>query len=29
KEEHRIYPYAIKLFAEGRLEVRDRRVIVK
>jgi phosphoribosylglycinamide formyltransferase-1 len=29
KEEHRIYPYAIKLFAEGRLEVRDRMVIVK
>ncbi len=29
KEEHRIYPYAIKLFAEGRLEVRGRRVIVK
>lgn len=29
KEEHRIYPYAIKQFAEGRLEVRDRRVIAK
>lgn len=29
KEEHRIYPYAIKLFAEGRLEVRGRRVVVK
>lgn len=29
KEEHRIYPYAIKLFAEGRLEVRGRRVTVK
>jgi len=29
KEEHRIYPYAIKLFAEGRLEIRGRRVIVK
>lgn len=29
KEEHRVYPYAIKLFAEGRLEVRGRRVIVK
>ncbi|MBM2838670.1 MAG: purN [Deltaproteobacteria bacterium] len=29
KEEHRIYPCAIKLFAKGRLEVRDRRVIVK
>lgn len=29
KEEHRIYPYAIKLFAEGRLEVKERRVSVK
>lgn len=29
KEEHKIYPYAIQLFAEGRLEVRGRRVIVK
>jgi len=29
KEEHRIYPYAIQLFAEGRLEVRGRKVIVK
>lgn len=29
KEEHRIYPYAIKLFAEGKLEVKDGRVIVK
>lgn len=29
KEEHRIYPYAIRLFAEGRLEVKGRRVIVK
>lgn len=29
KEEHRIYPYAIKLFAEGRLEVKGRRVLVK
>lgn len=28
KEEHRIYPYAIKLFAEGRLEVKGRRVII-
>lgn len=26
KEEHRIYPYAIKLFAEGGLEVKGRRV---
>ncbi|MBI5894290.1 MAG: phosphoribosylglycinamide formyltransferase [Deltaproteobacteria bacterium] len=29
KEEHRIYPYAIQLFAEGRLEIKGRRVIVK
>lgn len=29
KEEHRIYPHAIKLFAEGELEVRGRRVFVK
>lgn len=29
KEEHRIYPQAIKLFAEGELEVRGRRVFVK
>ena len=27
--EHQIYPRAIRLFAEGRLEVRDRRVIVR
>ncbi len=27
-EEHRIYPYAIRLFAEGRLEVRGRSVLV-
>ena len=27
--EHRIYPYAIRLFQEGRLEVRGRKVIVK
>lgn len=27
-QEHRIYPYAIRLFAEGRLEVRDRSVLV-
>lgn len=29
KEEHRIYPYAIKLFAERGLEVKGRRVVVK
>lgn len=29
KEEHRIYPYAIKLLSEGRLEVKGRRVLVK
>ena len=29
KEEHTIYPYAVKLFVEGRLEVKGRRVIVK
>lgn len=28
-EEHRIYPYAIKLFAEGRLGVNGRRVLIK
>lgn len=28
-EEHRIYPYAIRLYQEGRLEVRGRRVIIK
>ncbi len=28
KEEHRIYPQAIQLFAEGRLEVRGRRVFI-
>lgn len=28
KEEHKIYPQAIQLFAEGRLEVRGRRVYV-
>ena len=27
-EEHKIYPYAIKLFIEGRLKVDDRRVII-
>ncbi len=29
KEEHRIYPQAIQLFAEGRLVVKGRRVFVK
>lgn len=29
KEEHRIYPQAIQLYAEGKLEVRGRKVIVK
>lgn len=29
EQEHRIYPQAIRLFAEGRLERRGRRVIVK
>lgn len=29
KEEHRIYPEAIQLFAEGRLEIRGRNVVVK
>lgn len=28
-EEHRIYPQAIELFAEGRLEIKGRRVFVK
>jgi len=28
-EEHRIYPEAIQLFAEGRLEVRGRRVLIR
>jgi phosphoribosylglycinamide formyltransferase 1 len=28
-QEHRIYPYAIRLFQEGRLEVNGRRVIIK
>jgi phosphoribosylglycinamide formyltransferase 1 len=28
QEEHRIYPRAIQLFAEGRLKLRDRRVII-
>ena len=29
KQEHRIYPEAIRLFAEGRLEVRGRKVIIR
>jgi phosphoribosylglycinamide formyltransferase-1 len=28
-QEHRIYPHAIRLFQQGRLEVQDRRVIIK
>jgi len=28
KEEHQIYPEAVRLFFEGRLEVRDRRVFI-
>jgi phosphoribosylglycinamide formyltransferase-1 len=27
-EEHRIYPEAVRLFAEGRLEIHGRRVII-
>jgi phosphoribosylglycinamide formyltransferase-1 len=29
KEEHKIYPKAIKLFVEGRLKVKGRRVVIK
>ncbi|MBI4611597.1 MAG: phosphoribosylglycinamide formyltransferase [Candidatus Rokubacteria bacterium] len=29
EQEHRIYPRAIQLFAEGRLEVRGRRVVIR
>lgn len=29
KEEHRIYPQAIQLFSDGRLEVRGRRVFIR
>ena len=29
REEHRIYPEAVKLFFEGRLEIRGRRVFIK
>ena len=28
-EEHRIYPEAVRLFAEGRLEIRGRRVDIR
>ncbi|MBI3601247.1 MAG: phosphoribosylglycinamide formyltransferase [Nitrospinae bacterium] len=28
-EEHKIYPEAVKLFAEGRIEVKGRRIIIK
>jgi phosphoribosylglycinamide formyltransferase-1 len=29
KQEHRIYPQAIQLFAQGRLEIKGRKVIIK
>jgi phosphoribosylglycinamide formyltransferase-1 len=29
KEEHKIYPEAVKLYFEGRVEVRGRRVFIK
>ncbi len=29
KEEHKLYPRAIKLYAEGRLEIKGRRVFIK
>ncbi|MBI3752732.1 MAG: phosphoribosylglycinamide formyltransferase [Deltaproteobacteria bacterium] len=29
KEEHRIYPQAIQFFAQGRIEIRGRKVIIK
>ncbi|MGD0276161.1 MAG: phosphoribosylglycinamide formyltransferase [Syntrophales bacterium] len=29
KEEHKIYPQAIQLYAEGRLEIKGRRVMIK
>jgi len=29
KEEHKIYPQAIKLFADGRLEIKGRKVFIK
>jgi phosphoribosylglycinamide formyltransferase-1 len=28
-EEHRIYPEAVRLFAEGRLQIRGRRVDIR
>jgi phosphoribosylglycinamide formyltransferase-1 len=28
-EEHRLYPEAVRLFAEGRLEVVGRRVVIR
>jgi len=28
-EEHRLYPTAVRLFAEGRLEIVGRRVIIR
>jgi phosphoribosylglycinamide formyltransferase-1 len=28
-EEHRLYPAAVRLFAEGRLELAGRRVVIK
>jgi len=29
QQEHRIFPYAIQLFQEGRLEIEGRKVIIK
>ncbi len=29
KQEHRIFPYAVRLFAENKLEIRGRKVIIK
>ena len=29
KEEHRIYPEAVKLFCEGRISIKGRRVEIK
>ena len=29
KEEHKIYPHAIQLFADGKIEIKGRRVIIK
>ncbi|MBI5874242.1 MAG: phosphoribosylglycinamide formyltransferase, partial [Deltaproteobacteria bacterium] len=28
KEEHKIYPEAIRLFAEGRIELKGRKVVI-